>query len=58
MPEGDTIHHAANRIRAVLEGREVYRRAGRPCPRCGTRIRQRGQRENNRLTFWCPGCQS
>lgn len=38
--------------------REVYRQAGRPCPRCGTRIRQRGQWENNRLTFWCPGCQS
>ena len=35
----------------------VYRRAGQPCPRCGTRIRQRGQWENNRLTFWCPGCQ-
>jgi endonuclease-8 len=35
----------------------VYRRAGRPCPRCGTRIRSRGQGEDNRLTFWCPGCQ-
>jgi len=35
----------------------VYRRAGRPCPRCGTAIRQGGQGENNRLTFWCPGCQ-
>lgn len=37
--------------------RAVYRRAGMPCPRCGTAIRQRGQGENNRLTFWCPGCQ-
>jgi len=37
--------------------RAVYRRGGRPCPRCGTPIRQRGQWENNRLTFWCPGCQ-
>ena len=35
----------------------VYRRAGRPCPRCGATIRQRGQWENNRVTFWCPGCQ-
>jgi endonuclease-8 len=48
--------------RTVREGfsarpREVYGRAGRPCPRCGTKIRQRGQGENNRLTFWCPGCQ-
>ncbi|HEV7162805.1 MAG TPA: DNA-formamidopyrimidine glycosylase family protein [Solirubrobacteraceae bacterium] len=37
--------------------RRVYRQAGKPCPRCGTPIRQRGQWENNRLTFWCPGCQ-
>lgn len=37
--------------------RAVYRRAGMPCPRCGTRIRERGQWEHNRLTFWCPGCQ-
>lgn len=35
----------------------VYRRAGMPCGRCGTTIRQRGQWENNRLTYWCPGCQ-
>ena len=38
--------------------RAVYARAGRPCPRCGAIIRQRGQWENNRTTFWCPGCQS
>ena len=37
--------------------RTVYKRAGLPCPRCGTAIRSRGQGENNRLTFWCPGCQ-
>ena len=36
----------------------VYGRAGRPCPRCGTIVRRRGQWENNRSTFWCPGCQS
>jgi endonuclease VIII len=36
----------------------VYKRAGRPCTRCGTLIRRRGQGENNRLTYWCPGCQS
>ncbi len=38
--------------------RAVYRRAGRPCPRCGTEVRRQGQWENNRLTFWCPRCQS
>ena len=35
----------------------VYGRAGRPCLRCGSRIRQRGQGEHNRQTFWCPDCQ-
>jgi len=35
----------------------VYKRAGRPCPRCGTRIEQRGQWDDNRPTYWCPGCQ-
>ena len=36
---------------------QVYRRAGRPCPRCGTRIERRGQGDDNRTTYWCPGCQ-
>ncbi len=35
----------------------VYRRAGRPCPRCGTAVRSRGQGDANRTTYWCPGCQ-
>jgi endonuclease-8 len=35
----------------------VFRRTGQPCPRCGTRIRARGQGDDNRTTFWCPGCQ-
>jgi endonuclease-8 len=38
--------------------RVVYKAAGRPCPRCGTIIRQRGQGDDNRPTYWCPGCQS
>ena len=34
------------------------RPAGRPCPRCGdARSAQRGQWDDNRPTFWCPGCQ-
>jgi endonuclease-8 len=36
----------------------VYRREGRPCPRCGTTVRSRGQGDENRTTYWCPGCQS
>jgi endonuclease-8 len=39
------------------EERAVYRRAGRPCPRCATPIRSRGQGDDNRTAYWCPGCQ-
>jgi endonuclease-8 len=35
----------------------VFDRAGRPCPRCGARIARRGQGDDNRTTYWCPGCQ-
>ncbi|MGH2919370.1 MAG: Fpg/Nei family DNA glycosylase [Solirubrobacteraceae bacterium] len=37
--------------------RVVYKATGRPCPRCGTAIRERGQGDGNRPTYWCPGCQ-
>ncbi len=38
--------------------RHVYRRAARPCPRCGTPIRVAHQGTDvPRLTFWCPRCQ-
>jgi len=46
---------------AVESGRAetaVYKRAGRPCPRCGATIRSRGQGDANRTTYWCPVCQS
>lgn len=39
-------------------GRNVYRRAGRPCLRCGTIVRSRGQGDENRTAYWCPGCQA
>ena len=32
-------------------------RAG-PCRRCGEPIRSRGQGDDNRTTYWCPGCQA
>lgn len=35
----------------------VYGTAGRPCPRCGAKIRARGQGDDNRTTYWCPACQ-
>jgi endonuclease VIII len=39
-------------------GLQVYERAGRPCLRCGTTIRARGQGDDNRTTYWCPACQA
>ncbi len=37
----------------------VYGRAGRPCRRCGTPIREatQGDDPQERITFWCPHCQ-
>jgi endonuclease-8 len=36
----------------------IYRRAGRPCPRCRTPIRSIQQgRDLPRTTYWCPACQ-
>ena len=35
----------------------VYGRHGRPCRRCRTRVRARGQGDDNRTTYWCPECQ-
>ena len=52
---------AATLMRASVDGareaRSVYRKAGRPCPRCGTAIRSRGQGDDNRTAYWCPSCQ-
>jgi endonuclease-8 len=44
-------------VDAGREERAIYRRAGRPCPRCGTSIQSRGQGDANRMAYWCPACQ-
>jgi endonuclease-8 len=55
------LGEASRLMRGALDGhggeRAVYRQAGRPCPRCGTPIRSRGQGDDNRIAYWCPGCQ-
>jgi endonuclease VIII len=55
------LAEAAGLMRTSVDGgrpaRLVYRRAGRPCPRCGEPIRSRGQGEDNRTAYWCPRCQ-
>ena len=51
---------AATMRRSLDTGREersIYRAAGRPCPRCQTPIRSRGQGDANRTAYWCPRCQ-
>ncbi|MEX0993077.1 MAG: DNA-formamidopyrimidine glycosylase family protein [Solirubrobacterales bacterium] len=40
-----------------LAGGEVFEQGGKGCRRCGRRIRVRGQWDENRMTYWCPGCQ-
>jgi endonuclease VIII len=47
-------------LEAVASGRQqraAYRRPGLPCPVCRTPIGSRGQGDDNRTTYWCPGCQ-
>jgi endonuclease VIII len=55
------LREAASLMQASVAGargeRAVYRRAGRPCSRCGGRIRSRGQGDDNRTAYWCPRCQ-
>ncbi|MGE5275285.1 MAG: DNA-formamidopyrimidine glycosylase family protein [Verrucomicrobiota bacterium] len=55
------LETAARLMAGSLEGHRhanrVYRRTGRPCPRCGGRIVSRGQGDANRIAYWCPGCQ-
>jgi endonuclease-8 len=48
---------ARSAARGGRQRHQVYRRAGRPCPRCGTLIVSRQHGELPRTTYWCPRCQ-
>jgi endonuclease VIII len=57
-----TVLESAHRLmRMALDGRrpsrQVHRRAGRPCPRCGGIVRSAPQGEHARTAYWCPDCQ-
>ena len=62
----EVLHDAVAAARRLMQesletgrpGRRIYRRAGRPCARCGTIVRSRGQGDDNRTAYWCPGCQA
>lgn len=57
----DTARRLLTASAAMAPGRaalHVYRRGGRPCPRCGTAIRSEPlPGETPRTTYWCPSCQ-
>lgn len=52
------LAEAAALMQAGRRGHRVYRRAGRPCGRCGARIRSYPQGDDARVAYWCPACQA
>lgn len=54
---GEAHRLMRNRLEGVRAGAQVYRKKGRPCPRCGTPIRSWPQGEAARMAYWCPACQ-
>lgn len=55
-----TAHRVMRQSLGPFNGRRqpwVYRRAGRPCRRCGAAVRSRAQGEQARTAYWCPTCQ-
>ena len=66
VPDADrrrSLETAAELMRTSVDtGRSrrhrVYRRVGQPCPRCRTTIRSWWQGDDNRMAYWCPGCQA
>ncbi len=51
------LDEAARLMRSGRGRRRVYRRAGRPCPRCSAPIVSFPQGDEARVAFWCPACQ-
>lgn len=57
LAAGGHGRRTTNRL-APGESLWVYRRAGRPCHRCGTAIEVRRSGRDARSTYWCPRCQA
>ena len=64
----DELHRVLDELRPRMQEsardgnqarhRKIYNNTGRACPRCATKITARGQGDDNRTTYWCPGCQT
>lgn len=59
----DHFHQSTTGSLRPGEENWVFERSGRPCRRCGTRIRSAEQGEpdaptQERLSYWCPTCQA
>jgi endonuclease-8 len=52
------VLRAAHQSMHAGRRRQVYRRAGLPCRRCGGSIRSWPQGDEARTAYWCPGCQA
>jgi endonuclease-8 len=55
-----TLHRIATTASTLMRGPRplaVYRRTGRPCPRCGTPITSGVVGDDGRRSYWCPACQ-
>ena len=57
-----SVLEAAHRLmRVAVDGsrppRQLYRRSGRACPRCGGIVCSAPQGEHARTAYWCPDCQ-
>lgn len=55
----ERVDQSTTGVRRPGETTWVHGRAGRPCRRCGTRVKRadQGDRPQERITFWCPHCQ-
>jgi endonuclease-8 len=61
LPDDDLLAILRSAAAAMREGRrarQVYRRAGLPCPSCRAPIASRAQGDAARTAYWCPSCQA
>ena len=58
----EVVREAARLMAESRDGasprREVYRRRGRPCRRCGELLLSAKQGDAARTVYWCPACQA